>query len=431
QGRFWPWVGAAAAVALAVRLAYVLSDDRMLPSGDGFDFRFAGLRLANGDGYTSRGPAGLEPSAHHPPGWATVLGAYALLGGRTFLAQQLLAVALGVALVVVVAVIGRRLLTARVGVVAAFLSAVYPGFWLLEGNVLSEPLGLVVLGLLILAIAGLREHFTSGRAVGAGVLLGLLTLVRSEQIALLILLVAPTVLAVRSVPLRRRLALLAAAAVSMTAVVAPWVVFNLSRFEEPVVLSYNGGGTLLAGNCGSSFGGEQLGSFDVSCGYRLALQHPELDGSQLDVQARSMARSNVGDHLSSMPRVVAARFGRAFAVFRPSQTVDLAAGFVGTSTAPIWAWVISFGLLFALAGIGWAAARAKGMWVLPLLGPMVLPVILVAVTYGEPRYHSLADLSIIVLAAAGLVRLVVGRYGWLPNRSSPSAPLGNAPAVTS
>jgi hypothetical protein len=55
-------------------------------------------------------------------------------------------------------------LAAVVGVVAAF----YPGFWVLEVQILSEPLGLPFLGLLTLALADLWHRPSLGRAALTG-----------------------------------------------------------------------------------------------------------------------------------------------------------------------------------------------------------------------------------------------------------------------
>lgn len=431
RGRFWRWVGAAVAVGLAIRLAYILTDDRLLPGGDGFAYHFEALRVADGRGYTTWQPdsAG-EELAHHAPGWVTVLGGWVALGGRSFVSQQLLGAAFGLVLIVLIALVGRRYVSPRVGVVSAFLAAIYPGFWLVEANLLAEPLGLVLLAGLLLGLAWFRDAPGVGRGVAVGALLGLLALVRSEQAALLVLVVGPTILLARTLSLQRRLVLLGAATATMVALLAPWAIFNQTRFEEPVLLSASGGFTLLAGNCEPyTFEGERVGFFDTRCSLRVIARNPDRDQSQNDPLFRSEALTNIEANASDLPRVALARYGRAAAVFRPTQTVGFVAKWMGTGTTPIWAWVISFWALLVLAIVGLRAARARGMWLLPLLGPVVLALVLIGVTYGEPRYHNPADLSIIVLAATGLVRLfpAMGRRPSQPTVTEPSEP---AEAVT-
>jgi hypothetical protein len=66
---------------------------------------------------------------------------------------------------------------------------------------------------------------------------------------------------------------------------------------------------------------------------------------------------------------------------------------------------VSFWLLVPLAAVGMVEARRSRAFLLPLLAPALLAVLLVVVTYGEPRYHTPADLGVVVLAAVAVNRL--------------------------
>ena len=150
-GSFWLALSGAVVLGAAIRLLYVLTDDRTVIGGDGYTYHADALRLGAGLGYTTTGFNGIpEPIAHHPPGWVTVLGAVSWLGGRSLEAHQLVGVVIGLGVVVVTGLVGRRYFSARVGAIAALIAAVYPGFWVLEGNILSEPLALLMVGLLTL-----------------------------------------------------------------------------------------------------------------------------------------------------------------------------------------------------------------------------------------------------------------------------------------
>ena len=96
------------------------------------------------------------------------------------------------------AMVGRRYFNARAGLLAACLAALYPGFWLLEGNMLSEPLGLALLGVVLLLVADLRDHPTVLRAAIVGAVSGLLALTRPEQVVVVALIVVPLLLRDRS-----------------------------------------------------------------------------------------------------------------------------------------------------------------------------------------------------------------------------------------
>ncbi len=150
------------------------------------------LRLADGFGYTTTFASSVAvPNANHPPAWVTVLGLVSWLGGRSLVAHQLTGMAIGLLVVLVAGLVGRRYFTPEVGVIALFAAAIYPGFWILEAQVLSEPLGVLCVGAMTLAAAELRDRPTFGRSVMVGILCGATALTRSEQLALLALVALP------------------------------------------------------------------------------------------------------------------------------------------------------------------------------------------------------------------------------------------------
>jgi hypothetical protein len=402
--RFWVGVTAAVAVGATVRFVYLFHGAPVWVGGDGFGFQVEAQRLADGFGYTL-GDGG--QMAHHPPGWVTLLAGVTDAGGRSMQAHQVTGLVVGLVLIVIAALVGRRYAGRRVGVLAAFLAAAYPGFWVLEAQILSEPLGLVIVGLLMLLLADLWERPTLGRAVLSGALAGALGLVRSEQFALLVIAVVPVLVLNRRLTAGRRLARTGAAILAALVVIAPWTIHNLGRFEEPVVLSSNFGTTLLAGNCPpTTYGGELFGFYDINCNRRIGKQKPELDRSQRDVEARRAAFANMRDNVERLPATVAARYGRTVALFRPSQTVALVATWMHSATWPVWAWVASFWFVAPLAVYGSVVLRRSRVFQWPLVAPVVIAVMVVVVAYGEPRYHTPADLGFVVLAAVAVDRMV-------------------------
>ncbi len=229
-------VTSAALIGAAIRFAYDIRDTRAHLGGDGGAYRVISLRLADGFGYTLPGPL-MSPFTSHPPGWVSILGAFAWLGARSLLSQQLLGAVIGVVLIVLTGVVARRAFGRRVGVIAAVLAAIYPGFWVLEGNVLSEPLVLVLIAVLTLVVFGLRDTPTLQRAAACGALCGLIGLVRSEDVALLLVVVVPVVLSCSDQCMWRRVALLGVAGAGCLLVVLPWTAYTASRYHEPVFLS--------------------------------------------------------------------------------------------------------------------------------------------------------------------------------------------------
>jgi 4-amino-4-deoxy-L-arabinose transferase-like glycosyltransferase len=403
------WLGILAAVALgaAVRSVYLFNAAPEIVLGDGLAYQASGHRLADGLGYTAAiGDIG-APNAHHPPGWTTVLGAVSRLGGRSVLAHQLTGVLIGLGVILVAGLVGRRYAGRRVGMVAAFLAAVYPGFWVIDAQILSEPLGLLVLGLLMLVLADLWDRPTLARAVLAGAVVGGLALVRGEQLALLAVAVVPVLLLNQRLDVERRLLLTCAAVLATAVVVAPWTIHNLGRFEEPFVISTNGGSTMLAGNCPPrTYRGELIGSVDNRCTFELTATHPGLDRSELDAEARGAALGNMRDNVHRLPATVLARYGRLLGVFRPTQTVQHDAAWFGSATWPVWAWIASFWVLAPVAVAGGIVLQRSRRFHWPLVAPVVIVVAAVTVTFGDPRYHTMADLGAVVLAAVAVCALV-------------------------
>jgi 4-amino-4-deoxy-L-arabinose transferase-like glycosyltransferase len=402
-------IGVAAAVALGavVRFVYLFHGGPVVVLGDGFAYRLEASRIADGLGYTSAlGDIGAE-TAHHPPGWVTLLAGVTEAGGRSMRAHQVTGLVIGLGVILIAGLVGRRYAGRRVGVLAAVLAAAYPGFWVLDVQILSEPLGLVLVGLLALVLADLRERPTLTRALLAGAVSGALALVRPEQLLLLVIAVAPTLFLTHRVTFYRRLAWAGAATLTVLVMIAPWTAYNLGRFEEPVVLSTNVGGTLLAGNCPpTTYGGDLIGWYSNRCSVALSMSSPDLDRSQRDSESRRIAFEDMRDNVDRLPATVLARYGRTVGIFRPAQTVSFAASWMGSASWPVWAWITSFWVLAPLAAYGSILLRRSRGFQWPLVAPLLITLLVVTIAYGEPRYHTLADLGVVVLAALGLDRLL-------------------------
>jgi hypothetical protein len=323
-------------------------------------------------------------------------------------AHQVTGLVIGLAVIVLAGLVGRRYAGRGAGVVAAGLAAAYPGFWVLDVQILSEPLGLVVAGLLMLVLADLWDRPSLPRAALAGAITGVLALVRSEQLALLVIAAAPILLLNRRITMRRRLACTCAAALAALVPIAPWAIHNLNRFEEPVALSTNAGDTLLAGNCpgAGTYGGDRMGSFHVACSILRDMGDPDRDDSQRDIANRNVAFDNMRDNLERLPATVLARYGRLLGVFRPAQTAEIDATWLNSATWPVWAWITSFWLVAAFAARGSVLLRRWRRLQWPLVAPVVIVLLVATVAFGDPRYHSPADLGLVVLAAVALDHLI-------------------------
>ena len=108
----------------------------------------------------------------------------------------------------------------------------------------------------------------------------------------------------------RRWLMAALAAAAGLLVLAPWVAFNLERFERPVILTTNDGTTIRGANCDRTYEGRALGSWAVEC----LVIDPDvagMEGSLRGARWRSDGIEYARDHAGRIPVVVLARLGRS------------------------------------------------------------------------------------------------------------------------
>ncbi len=424
RSRFWPWLGLVLLAAGGLRVAYVLTVTRHdTHFYDAAYYQLEAASIAHGDGFVDpfaeiRSPGSkAQPSAEHAPLTSLILVPAGFVDDTELsaLLMRFTMVLVGLGAIVVLALLGRELGGDTVGLIAAGIAALDPNLWMNDGLIMSESLSiLLVAAILLLAYRVLRG--ASLRWVTAlGVLCGLLTLVRAELAALTPLLALPAVWigsTRRSPPSAHRVGRAAGCVAVAVLVVAPWVGFNLARFEKPTFVSTNDGLTMLAANCDPSYYGATLGSGDIAC----ADHRPKGDPSVANARFRSRALRYMGDHLDRWPVVVVARIARMWSVFHVSQTV----GFDVGEGRPRWASYAGIAALYALvaAGIvGLIAARRRKVAVWPLVVPIAVVTSITLVIGGVPRYRAAAEPSIIVLAALGIAAVVARRAG--AERGSP------------
>jgi 4-amino-4-deoxy-L-arabinose transferase-like glycosyltransferase len=389
-------------IGLVLRVWVVLHLQDTVVNGDGLGYFLQAA--ANAGGHWFLNPLLGTKDALHPPAWVLVLTGLNKVGLTSSLQLQLAAAALGTSTVAVVGVTGRRLGGDRVGVLAAALAALWPGFWLWERSLLSETLTLLLVAGCILSTYRLRDRPTVLRAVALGALLGLLVLTRTDEVLAAAALTIGIVVglarpATRS--LRRTAAIALTVAAVGAAVIAPWIVYNSGRFDHRVLLS-NGLGNVIGGSyCPGSFYGPLTGSYVDGCVY-LRLKNTKGDQSVQDLALRHDAWNYARQHLGRLPVVVLAREGRAFGLYAPFQQNDREAAF---QNAPLWELrgeVIGLWLLALPAVAGVVALRRRRIPIYPLVTFVAVVVAAAALTDGQARYRAAANVPIVLFAAVGI-----------------------------
>jgi hypothetical protein len=320
--------------------------------------------------------------------------------------------------VLLIGLLGRR--AARhegVGLVAAGIAALAPNLWVNDGLVMSETITITtVVGAMSCAFA-LRDRPGWARAAALGALCGLAALARAELLLLVPLLAVPAAWTLRR-PARARAELALVAAGVALLVLAPWLLFNLARFDDRTFVSTNDGIALLGSSCDAVFYGRGTGlTAPVPVPAGCLTPPPPGDQSVVASEYRRQAFEYVRAHKTRVPAVVLARVGRTWGLFRPG---DMVAYNLGEGRER---WVTRLGMIAyyptLLAAIGGAVvlARRRMRFALGvLLVPAVIVTIGAAITYGQTRFRAAAEPSLAVLAAAGIVAFAE----WVRARRPPS-----------
>jgi 4-amino-4-deoxy-L-arabinose transferase-like glycosyltransferase len=393
-------LAAIAVGGVALRLLYLLTIGRHVTGiGDWFFYHWQANDLAAGRGfdepYRLRFDHRALPSAGHPPLYPLVLSAVSALGGTGVMAHRALGLPLGAVTIVLVGLLGRRVGGERVGLVAAGLCAAYPLMIATDAALMSETLyGALIAGLLLLAWV-LLERPGLWRAAGAGAVLGLAALTRSEALLLLPLLLWPVAWRGGGDG-RARAARLGAVTLACALVIAPWAIRNASVFGRFVPISNNDATVLAGANCSHTYAGINLGAWDITC---ISPRRLDDEAAQAAVW-RSEGLTYVREHAGRLPVVLAVRLLRVWDLYQPRRQVQFAEGRERRTTqAGVAAWY-----LLAVAGIGGALVLRRGGR--PLLVPLAPALAVCAAAlagYGVPRLRHSFEVPVLVLAAAGLV----------------------------
>ena len=420
-----------AAVGVAIRLAHLIliAADNQL-SGDAAAYHLSAnlfadglgfpepLRhlfgaseqiLRNGETLTVTTPIGhLEPTAGHPPGWTVILGVLAFLGATTVGQQQAASILLGIPSIILAGLLGRELRSERLGLIAAGLTAGYAFIWVNDGLLVAETAAIAAAaGTMLVGLRFSRDP-TRRQALLFGIVGGLAALIRAELL-LFLPLVATAVMLRSRLPWRERCLRYAVAGFSALLVLSPWLVRNLLVFEEPVLLSNGVGTVMVQANCDRTYSGEHLGYWQITCG------HPQpygpagelLDESERDAVVRERALDYMDANRQRLvTAVIPARVGRMWAVYRPIQQIRLDVLVEGRSMAVSTLGLVQYYVLMPLALLGaillW---RRRG----PLLAVTAwIPIVTLtaAAAFGNTRYRTAAEMSVVILAAVAIDALV-------------------------
>ncbi|MFI5053551.1 MAG: ArnT family glycosyltransferase [Acidimicrobiia bacterium] len=389
--------------ALALRVGYVMLAKRTEPVlGDQIYYNAQANTIARGGGFTDFRDGSQQ--AEHPPLTALALAPTSWVmeqfdpGGNHLLAQRLTMALLGAGVVLVIGLVGRSVVGNRAGLLAAAIAAVYPNLWINDGLVMSETLATLAVALAILFAYRFIRASTWANAGWLGAACGLAMLARAELVLLLPLMVLPVALLLHALPVRRQIGLFLVACVAAAAVVSPWVVANLTRFDEPVFFSTNDGLTLCGANLHRTYYGQGTGLWALDCA---GFPVPKGDRSVASNALRHDGLQFIRDHLGRLPVVAAVRVARVWSLYAPGLMASYNEN-EGREQWASWAGFVTFWLLVPVAVVGGVVLRRRRVPITPLVAQFAIVTVTAAAIYGIVRFRVPAEVSLVVLAAVAV-----------------------------
>ncbi len=448
--RFWVVLAAISLVALAWRVTYVIwQRGRIDLYGDAAYYHWQSIDLSRGLGFLD--PSMYEwygrvtPSAGHPPAYLLYLAGVSKFVGTSELTHRLASCLLGGAAVFVIGVLARKVFDRDgAGWLAAILAGAYAHLWINDEMLMSESMYVLVTVIAILATYRFWDRRSFGSAALMGAMVGLAVVSRAEALALFPLMVLPLALMLREYTWPRRFWLAIVAGGVGALVILPWVAFNVTRFEHPVLLSNGAGSVLMVANCdytdpvtgdyGGTYKGDFVGYWSIYCAADLpdriqadfpddraeellaelgpvafpdgSFTHWFGDESTHEVAWRAVGLKEMSGHKEEIPRVMFLRVLRMWDFFRGDQNITLNAYFEGRGLWPTRIAYMQYYPMLAFAVIGLIALRLRKVPILPFLAVAATVTITAASTFGITRYRAPVDGLLPVLAAGGILFLV-------------------------
>jgi hypothetical protein len=215
----------------------------------------------------------------------------------------------------------------------------------------------------------------------------------------------------------------------------PWFVRNTLAFDTPVLFSNGMGTVLVQANCDATYHGPDLGYWNLECGLPTPYGP---DGRLLnEVERDEVARDRAADYISHnagrlLTVVVPARISRMWGAYEPIGQLrrDVLADRRSFAVSSLG--LIQFAMLVPAAAAGMIVVGRRRGPLLVLTAWIPIVTLTAASAFGNTRYRTAAETSIVILAA---VAIDAGIRWWTNRRDvnhlDPSTIAGHAPIGSS
>ena len=370
-----------------------------------FRYLFGGMDavpLTDGGTSVVETPIGhLERTAGHPPVWAILLGVFSFLGATSIIEQQVVSALLGAPAIILMGLLGREVRSERLGLIAAAITSTYAFVWVSDGLLMAETPAIAAAAATMLV--GIRFWRSPTRRAAAllGLVGGLAALTRAELV-LFLPLVPAVVLGRAILPWRERIIRYGICGLTAILLCLPWFARNTMAFDTPVLFSNGVGTVMVQSNCDATYFGSDLGYWNLDCG----LPTPYGEGGRLlgEVERDEVVRERATSYISAnwgrlLSVVVPARVGRMWGVYEPIGQLRRDVLADRRSFAVSVLGLAQFALLVPAAVAGMVIVRRRRGPLLVLAAWIPIVTFTAASAFGNTRYRTAAETSIVILAA--------------------------------
>jgi 4-amino-4-deoxy-L-arabinose transferase-like glycosyltransferase len=357
--------------------------------------------IASGQGIAFDGQS---PTALRAPLYPIFLAAVTF-GHKEFISILLFQSLIGVGTVWCTALIARRLFGNSAGLIAAFLTAIYP-YYVLHDTALQETsLYAFLTALAVLLLMNARRNGSTSTALCAGIALGAAVLTRVTLAPFTLL--APLCILVQPNPKMtiwfRGLWLCVTCAVALMLTLSPWLARSYWLFGSPALSTETGYALWVANNPFTFAGGYPIENMDLSEDMAFSALSPQQreDIKALGPNEAAEARWFLNSALNYMRdhpwQTIANGFRKTTAAFclLPSPR---------RSFWPNLIYFITYGPVMAVGMLGMWSNRRNWRECLIFYALFVTFIAVTAIFYGHTSYRSYLDVYLIVFASGVLQR---------------------------